>query len=374
MGLPLLAVGRAEADERLAERIRLGVEIREADIRSKEELIAARQTYYTWTEYNGVLLRRLFTDDSTAEEYEYTGPMLLIGNTSLNQDIGEFRQDVEGHVRRLESIRARLDLYEEPATSPLSEGGPASGQAQLAEELVETLDGVKASGYKNEELLQRARDLNAALGPTYAKVYGATPLMISNYPPYVWWPRAREAASQALAYARVEPPAEGTQVASVPAHAGSKKVFVVHGHDHALKEAVAALVRRLGYEPVVLHLRPDIGQTIIEKLEREASDAAYAVVLLTPDDEGRVRGGDGVELRPRARQNVVLEYGYFLGLLGRGRVAALVSDPHGLEPPTDVDGVLYIAAEAVEDLGWHVKLALEMRAAGLEVDLNDIEE
>ncbi|MCI0142156.1 nucleotide-binding protein [Arthrobacter bambusae] len=41
--------------------------------------------------------------------------------------------------------------------------------------------------------------------------------------------------------------------------------------------------------------------------------------MLTPDDQG---GPAGV-MKPQARQNVVLELGYFFGRLGRDRVAAI---------------------------------------------------
>jgi predicted nucleotide-binding protein len=108
-------------------------------------------------------------------------------------------------------------------------------------------------------------------------------------------------------------------------------------------------------------------QTLTSSLE-----SSYALVLLTPDDEGRLRPATGeqtVKLHGRARQNVVFELGYFRGRLGSARVAALVSDP-SLEQPSDIQGVLYIDAPTVSDTAWRLKLAKEMKAAGLEIDLN----
>ncbi len=55
---------------------------------------------------------------------------------------------------------------------------------------------------------------------------------------------------------------------------------------------------------------------MIEKVEAN-SDVGFAVVLLTPDDEGCEKGGKS---EPRARQNVLLELGYFIGRLGREKV------------------------------------------------------
>jgi predicted nucleotide-binding protein len=159
-------------------------------------------------------------------------------------------------------------------------------------------------------------------------------------------------------------------------NAESSRVFVVHGHDAGLKEAVARLIGSLGYEAVILHEKPNEGRTIIEKFERESPDAAFAVILLTPDDEGRalpLGGREASDLSPRARQNVVWEFGYFTALLGRGRVAALIPSGSKLERPSDVDGVLYTEVAAIDDGGWRLKLAREMKAAGLDIDLNKAE-
>lgn len=86
---------------------------------------------------------------------------------------------------------------------------------------------------------------------------------------------------------------------------------------------------------------------------------------LTPDDAGALeacRAG----LRPRARQNVVFEFGYFIGKLGRGRVCALVKGD--FETPSDYDGVLYVPLD--ENDGWKMRLLRELKVAGFELDAN----
>jgi predicted nucleotide-binding protein len=100
--------------------------------------------------------------------------------------------------------------------------------------------------------------------------------------------------------------------------APSNKVFVVHGHDEGARESVAGFLRQLGIEPIILNQQVSRSRTVIEKVEAN-SGVGFAIVLLTPDDEGRVKGGT---LAPRARQNVMLELGYFIGLLGRQNVCA----------------------------------------------------
>ena len=68
------------------------------------------------------------------------------------------------------------------------------------------------------------------------------------------------------------------------AQATRPKVFIVHGHDAAIKTTVARFVEKLELEAVILHERANSGATIVEKFEHEASTISYAVVLLTADD------------------------------------------------------------------------------------------
>ena len=106
------------------------------------------------------------------------------------------------------------------------------------------------------------------------------------------------------------------------------------------------------------------GATILEKFERHAQEVDFAVVLLTGDDEGRLRGSDDQVLRNRGRQNVILEAGAFIGRLGRDRVA-IIRDP-GVEDPSDLDGLLCIA---LDNTGmWRYELLRELAAAGAEID------
>lgn len=144
----------------------------------------------------------------------------------------------------------------------------------------------------------------------------------------------------------------------------SNKVFVVHGHDNAAKESTARFLEKIGLQPIILHEQPSSGRTVIEKFENYASDIAFAVVLLTPDDIGGVATQPSSQ-KSRARQNVVLELGYFMGRLGRLRVCALHKG--GVELPSDYQGVLYIDMDAAG--AWKAKLAQEFVQAKLPIDL-----
>jgi predicted nucleotide-binding protein len=147
-------------------------------------------------------------------------------------------------------------------------------------------------------------------------------------------------------------------------------VFLVHGRDSGSKHEVARAIEQLtGRTPVILHEQLDRGRTVIEKFETHASDAGAAVVLLTSDDEGRVKSGEPqAEFAGRARQNVVYELGWFHGRLGRGKVIALLSDI--VEKPSDLDGVLYLPLDSSGT--WKLRLGQELRAAGVDADLNNV--
>ena len=147
--------------------------------------------------------------------------------------------------------------------------------------------------------------------------------------------------------------------------ADTKEVFVVHGRDGGVKEAVARFLRTLELEPVVLNEQPDQGLTIIEKFEHHASRVGFAIVLFTPDDIGSLQDEDRAP-QARARQNVVLELGYFIGRLGRDRTCALLKG--GVEIPSDYYGVLYI--EMDEAGAWKTHLIRELKEAGFDIDAN----
>ncbi|MBN8532064.1 MAG: nucleotide-binding protein [Alphaproteobacteria bacterium] len=144
-----------------------------------------------------------------------------------------------------------------------------------------------------------------------------------------------------------------------------KKVFLVHGHDKEALETTARYLHKLGLEVIILNEQPSSGMTIIEKIETY-SDVAFAVVLLTPDDIG-AKKTDHPQYAPRARQNVIFELGYFMAKLSRKRVIGLLKDR--VEKPSDYDGVNYIQMDGGDS--WKLYLAKEMKAAGLEIDMNN---
>jgi len=179
-----------------------------------------------------------------------------------------------------------------------------------------------------------------------------------------------------------------------------ENVFIVHGRDLLSVKELKSMLKRFRLNPIVLHEQPSGSRTVVEKLEKY-SDVGYAFVILTPDDIGcfnievskslqsivgtlqnlieaytvikhkgplkRVHGElskVASSFKPRARQNVVLEFGYFIGFLGRDRVCCLYKGD--VELPSDMHGIVYVPfKESVNEA--RDMIIKELRAAGYDV-------
>lgn len=140
------------------------------------------------------------------------------------------------------------------------------------------------------------------------------------------------------------------------------KIFIVHGHDGELKHSVARIVENQGIEAIILSEKANQGRTIIEKFENY-SDVDGAICLFTSDDIGRAKKESADS--SRARQNVVLETGYFMGKLGRNRIVILADD--GIDIPSDLSGIVYTNTD-----NWKIELLKEIKAMGYTIDFNKL--
>lgn len=145
----------------------------------------------------------------------------------------------------------------------------------------------------------------------------------------------------------------------------SKKVFIAHGRNYRPVKDLKVILTNFGLRPVVLAEQPSGSRTIIEKLEKYSRNVSYAFIILTPEDglfnlttllkivdesEGqrlsRKKKDDlFLELFGRittkvARQNVILEFGYFIGKLGRDNVCCLYQGD--VQLPSDMHGIVYV--------------------------------
>lgn len=150
----------------------------------------------------------------------------------------------------------------------------------------------------------------------------------------------------------------------------SRKIFIVHGHDTGILKDLCCFLTKLDFEPIVLQDLPEKGRSILNKLIDEVSDVGYGIVLMTEDDFGASKKDDA-HSNPRARQNVIFEYGMLIGLLGTKRVCAIMKSD--IEIPSDLKGLLCKKIPPNSDLeSISTDLIRELQGAGYSVDANKI--
>lgn len=147
-------------------------------------------------------------------------------------------------------------------------------------------------------------------------------------------------------------------------------MFIVHGRNREMRESVSALLGRLKIDHIILDSEMNKGTTVIEKFLNHAKDCDYAIVLFSADDQGHLNQ-DGEISHPRARQNVILELGYFLASVGRQNITVLHEIGPKIEPPSDFSGIVDLPFD--EYGAWKNKLLKEMRSAGIYIDKNQLE-
>ena len=146
----------------------------------------------------------------------------------------------------------------------------------------------------------------------------------------------------------------------------SSQIFIVHGHDEALKEKVSTVLRKLGLDPIVLNEKANQGMSILEKIEKHGN-VGFAVVLFSSDDIGASKADhSAAKYDDRPRQNVLIELGYFWGKLGRDRVCLLNGIGDSLA--SDLKGLGYTSTQSGDS--WKFELARELKAGGYNIDAN----
>ena len=157
-----------------------------------------------------------------------------------------------------------------------------------------------------------------------------------------------------------------------------RRVFLVHGRDDRTRQAMVAFLNALDLRVVtwseaVQHTglgTPYTGDVVIAGME--LSDVV--VVLLTPDDEGRIREAfleprDGTEERDltgQPRMNVIFEAGI---AMGRERSKTILVEVGAVRPMSDAEGLNVVRLKHGSSKARH-SLAKRLSAAGLAVDTN----
>jgi predicted nucleotide-binding protein len=161
------------------------------------------------------------------------------------------------------------------------------------------------------------------------------------------------------------------------AHISDKRrtVFVVHGRDHGIKDDIFAFLRALGLNPLEWTKATDFTKSaspyVLDIVDAAFASAQAVVVMLSPDDEARLRrgfvkAGDGLEsrLRPQPRPNVLFEAGMALGRNPHRTV--LIEIGRNMRPFSDIGGLHTI--RPTSSVEWRNDLANRLKKAGCTVD------
>ena len=138
----------------------------------------------------------------------------------------------------------------------------------------------------------------------------------------------------------------------------NRKIFIVHGKNHEVRDQVSELLKSKGFEPIILQVEANRGQFLLEKFLTAATTVSFAIVIMNADDQ--VIAGDKSDELKRARQNVILELGYFISRLGKERILILQDDQ--IENPSDINGLLYEPINSDEK--WKERILQELYCIG----------
>lgn len=154
------------------------------------------------------------------------------------------------------------------------------------------------------------------------------------------------------------------ELVSEPNAANSRNVFIVHGRDKKTLTNVVTYLKQRGLNPFSFEEAKELVETslptIIEVVDKGMAEAQAVLVLLTPDDEARLKSG-GEESKGQARPNVIFEAGIAFGRYRKRTVLveyeepSMFSDLHGFYAVRlkESDGGI----EGLEDLRKQLKVA-----------------
>jgi predicted nucleotide-binding protein len=256
-----------------------------------------------------------------------------------------------------------------------------------AEQLLQRLDDIgNGQGAElNRSEIETIKRLHMTLAPAYEAVYGSVPLLNTSYPFGVWWPRAVEWVTDVKAFIEADETWQPTQRKEFPSSPKAlsapaitdrtRNVMVVHGRDVSIRDSMFNLLRSIGLNPIEWDAAveetgegsPYIGQV----LDFAFNMAQAVVVLMTPDDEARLRtafitsfdGPHETQFTPQARANVIFEAGM---AMGRNPTGTIIVEVGQLRPFSDIAGrhVLHFDGTATA----RHRLARRLLSAGCAVD------
>jgi predicted nucleotide-binding protein len=322
---------------------------------------SAQERRSEWLEKNREILSRLFNNSSLEEEYS-TGISVDIDN-AITFGLKEkyFKDDINEQIGRLESILERLEREkgEKPPEEPIRQD--PSKQMHGGEDRVRGEPPMEMP--PTEKLIKRepTREPTAKEEPPKEEPPKKEPPKKEppkEEPPKEEPPRGATRGRKLLR----EDPLSAT--VSNQSQSRGSNILLIHSQDKAAKEAVLKFIETLGLRALTLHEEPNPGSTLVEKFGK-VSNIHFAIILFTPDGIAPTQDQPG-ERKAWVSQNMIFEFGYFVGKLGPGRVCVLYKE--GMKITLDDSGVVNIPMDSRG--GWRLLVAKEIKQTGIEIDLN----
>ena len=339
-----LLVPREEAIRKIKEQIETGRHIRDQRMFSMADLDSAQERRTQWMEGNVKMLARLLNNPLFEDEYNVRAVLDLDSAITFTLKEKYFRDDMNEQIGKLESFLEHLKLIPEMTAEEVVEQKLA--EESMKEERPKEIESIEA---------QLREALTSELSP---------PKELPKEEPLIEKPLQEEPFKEILPKREQTREAQPSKMALNQGLLPGGGVLLIHGRDEATKESILKFLEKLELRVIILHEQPGGGKSIMEEFG-ESSDIRFAVILLTPDDIAAPRDKPK-ERQNRVSQNVIFEFGYFLGKLGRGRVCALYKE--GVEIPSDYLGTVAIPMDSRG--AWQLLVAKEIKQAGMEIDLN----
>lgn len=364
--------------QELTQRLKIGEDLLKKTVMNFKDLKDLENEMWEWHSYNTELAKRVFSPNDNEYYQEIRNPTpsaeTLLGAISTDRSIGaqlnNTRNEIVDRNKVIRQLIGKLDLI------PVSKSAELSQSEKLhliLSYLVERFEKYNQECFSSEEIAVGIGSIMHLKEVEYlCKILIDDNFVRDTRSQDGFNICAKDSTSHAF-YGKhylnqsqsMEKPIKMEENVKFNQKSNNDQVFIVHGHNSSVKVEAARTIEKLGLKAIILHEQANAGLTVIEKFEKH-SKVDYAIVLLTDDDIGRAKSSND-EL-PRARQNVVLEMGYFIGVLGRERVCILYTP--GVELPSDVSGILYTRLD--EEGNWKTKLAKELIHAGFNVDVTKV--
>lgn len=359
-----------------------------------------KNEYLKWETYIHELLKRCIIDTKKVEEFlkfkefktfeEYIKSKYVIESSSDSVDeniINDYKENINEKISKLESLKIiidKLELSEDKTNAKINEN-----LHMLTDKLSEIC--IQAEDDKNKK--------NWGTYDIHIKEYNKVKEELQKYSPIISWlselpsiltvpsgdrggglafgesitgmGTAPEKAKYSEIITLLKPyvnqlkkylsEKEKLKVKTKQIN-GKPKVFIVHGHDHEMVNQIKDFITHdMKMDPIVMKDEVNKGRTIPEKFEQYADQSDYAIILMTPDDD-LTNNTDKTKIF-RARQNVILELGYFWAKFSRSKFAVIKKG--SFESPSDIQGVIYLpfeknVKEILYDLRKEILAALEI--------------